>query len=300
MKKKKLATLIGVLGISLSTTALAACSNNQVNNVKNEKSSKQPAQKSVTTSSKKESNINNDEWMMMGYVAYRAKDSNGSDALNEVESNLNSNDLSATRNSANSYTFSNDYGSVDVKVENDKVVVSNDGTSTFSKDKLEDSFNGDMKTIQKLAKNISTSSNFKSVSESDSETGSWKSGIPAEIVGEYSDENIPRKQEPVDVYSIRPDHLTFWQSGMPTNFASNIQYQKLGKNKYKLRFDMRSVGGPLKEDSPTLSNGEKYQDSTGTLTFEKEDQGSFYRIDGITVEKVSSTKFSLPASPEDL
>ena len=174
MKKKKLSTMIGIVGIGLGTIALAACSNNQVNNVKNEKSSKQTAQKSVTSSSKKESNINNDEWMMMGYVAYRAKDSN---------------DLSATRNSANSYTFSNDYGSVDVKVENDKVVVSNDGTSTFSKDKLEDSFNGDMKTIQKLAKNISTSSNFKSVSESDSETGSWKSGIPAEIVGEYSDEN---------------------------------------------------------------------------------------------------------------
>ena len=162
--KKKLTTIIGVMGISFVITNLVGCSNNQVNNVKNERSSKQTAQKSVTSSSKKKSNINNDEWMMMAYVAYRAKDGseNYAGTLNEVKRNLNDGNLSVVRNPDNLYTFSNDYGSVDVKVENDKVVVSNDETSTFSKNKLKDNFTDKIQTIKQLANNISKYSTSES------------------------------------------------------------------------------------------------------------------------------------------
>ncbi|WP_265489416.1 zinc ribbon domain-containing protein [Lactobacillus sp. PV034] len=264
--------------------------------------SKKPTTKKATPSTKKQtqnthqtsSEYSNDEWMMMGYIAYKAKDSDSASAIDEVKDYFKDGELTAQKNSSNSYTLSNEYGSVDVDVKKDEVVVSNDGTTTFSKDSLKNTFGDDMSIIKSLIKNIS-SSKSTDADDNDSDAGHWKSGIPADIVGEYSDEDLPRTQEPTDVYSFRPDHLTYWTSGMPTNFASNIKYKKLGADKYKLKFDVIMTGGPLPENSPKLQNGEPYQESTETITFEK--VGELYNINGTKVEKVSSTKFTLPVSP---
>ena len=276
--------------------------NNKNAEVKTTQSSKPTAKKAIPAPKKKQksnqqnaSEYSNDEWMMMGYIAYKAKDSNTSQAIDDVKDYFSDGELTAHKNSSTSYTLSNEYGSVDVDVKDDEVVVSNDGTSTFSKDTLKQNFSNDLSTIKSLVSHISSSSDEEATSNN--ESGNWKSGVPRDIVGEYSDEDLPRTQEPTTTFSFRPNHLTYWTSGMPTNYASNIKYQKLGNNKYKLNFDVLMVGGPLPQNSPKLKNGQLYQKGKETITFEK--VGEFYNIYGTKVEKVSSTKFTLPISPEE-
>ena len=136
----------------------------------NMKSSKKAAKSSTKENNRTEnseedqadntdSNISADEWMMMGYIAYKAKDSDTTQAIDDVKNYFNDGDLKAYKNSDGSYTLTNEYGSVDVDVKEDEVVVSNDGTSTFSKYTLKDNFGGEMSTIESLTGNISNSSN---------------------------------------------------------------------------------------------------------------------------------------------
>ncbi|GAA3639021.1 hypothetical protein GCM10022297_16530 [Lactobacillus hamsteri] len=128
---------------------------------------------SNTQSSKSEDNYSNDEWMLMGYMAY-AHDNyvqsrhiqNNSDLVTDVSEDLDDGSLKVEKNSANTYTLSNKFGSVDVTVENDDVKVENDGTTTTSKTELKRTFAQFENKIQAMTKNISEDGNSQNNSSS--------------------------------------------------------------------------------------------------------------------------------------
>ena len=149
--------------------------NNKNAEVKTTQSSKSTTKK-ATSATKKDQEANhrnsseysNDEWMMMGYIAYKAKDSDTTQAINDVKNYFSDGELTAHKNSSASYTLSNEYGSVEIDVKDDEVVVSNDGTSTFSKDTLKHTYGDDIDVIKSLIRNISSSSSTHS---SDTDSG---------------------------------------------------------------------------------------------------------------------------------
>ena len=253
--------------------------------------------KSTETRHQEHSEYSNDEWMMMGYIAYKAKDSDTTQAINDVKNYFSDGELTAHKNSSTSYTLSNEYGSVDVDVKDDEVVVSNDGTSTFSKDTLKHIYGDDIGIIKSLIRNISSSSSTHS---SETDSGKWKSGIPADIVGEYTNYRNEAEQDHIArvfICDIRPTTIVTFSSGMATHYASNIRYQKLDSDTYKFNFNERIVGNIVADHSKTLPNGTPYVDSTNTLTLKKE--GDIYLINGVRCYKQSSNQFHLPATPEN-
>ncbi|GBG04653.1 zinc-ribbon domain-containing protein [Lactobacillus rodentium] len=264
--------------------------------VKTTQSSK-PTTKKATPATKKNQESNhqnsseysNDEWMMMGYIAYKAKDSGTTQAIDDVKNYFSDGELTAHKNSSTSYTLSNEYGSVDVDVKDDEVVVSNDGTSTFSKDTLKKSFSNDLSTIKSLVSHISSSSDEEATSNN--ESGNWKSGVARDIVGEYAsykDESEESKLATFYVYDLRSDGISCFHSNMSQSFGKNVKYQKIGKDKYNLKFD---------EKVHRFGTGSSDSENIANLTFEK--NGDKYFINGNQVYKQSSTKFTLPSSPED-
>lgn len=132
---------------------------------------------SNTQSSKSEDNYSNDEWMLMGYMAY-AHDNyvqsrhiqNNSDLVTDVGEDLDDGSLKVEKNSANTYTLSNKFGSVDVTVEEDDVKVENDGTTTTSKTELKRTFAQFENKIQSMTKNISEDGNSDSDANNSSST----------------------------------------------------------------------------------------------------------------------------------
>ena len=111
------------------------------------------------------SEYSNDKWMMMGYLAYKARNStnlneiesgNLPNVINEVNTNFKQGKISVYKKSSNSYTLSNEYGSVNVHVKRDTVVVSGDGTSNFPKTSLKEVLGGENSLLNILVKYISS------------------------------------------------------------------------------------------------------------------------------------------------
>ena len=312
-KKGVMWTCAGILAVVIIGGGIYAgrqyvtSKNNQATTAQNSKlkSSNKVAQsstkKSTKTSHQEHSEYSNDEWMMMGYIAYKAKDSNTSQAIDDVKDYFSDGDLTAHKNSSTSYTLSNEYGSVDIDVKDGEVVVSNDGTSTFSKDTLKSTFGDDLSTIKSLVSYISKSSKTSDETENDSDSSEWKSGVPSNLIGSYK--NYRNEQEEKDLqtvitYDFWKDRFTFWQSSDLTRFATNVKYKKI-RDGYVLKFDEMDVGGGyhLPDNSPTLSNGLKYRKvPEQQLTILKE--GNSIKIDGPWLYK--SNSYSLPKTPEDM
>lgn len=251
---------------------------------------------SMSQDNKRTSKYNNEEWMLMGYLAYKNKSIGNVDStINSIASDFNKGDLLARKNSADSYTLSNQYGSVDVQVNEDDVVVTNDGTTRTSKENLEKMFSGKNNQISSMTKYL----NFK-ISDYHS-SNNWQIGIPANVVGEYTnyrDESEQNHRAQNAVCDIRPSTIVSWSSGMATSYATNVQYRKLGENKYEFKFDVRVVGNIIADHSKKLPNGTPYQDGVGTLSFEKIGSKT-YIINGNKFYKQSSTNFHLPSTPEN-
>lgn len=103
--------------------------------------------KSRNKSSNQTSYFSNDEWMLMGYMAY-ARDNyeksrhvkSISDLINAVQQDLNDDNLNCQKISDNSYSLSNGFGSVNVKVNSDTVKVTGDGTTINNKSALASKF----------------------------------------------------------------------------------------------------------------------------------------------------------------
>lgn len=111
------------------------------------------SQASISQENNQSSKYNNEEWMLMGYLAYKNKSIGNVDStINTISDDFSKGDLRARKNSDNSYTLSNQYGSVDVQVNEDDVVVTNDGTTRTSKTDLEKMFSGKDNQINSMVK----------------------------------------------------------------------------------------------------------------------------------------------------
>lgn len=123
-----------------------------------------------------------DEWMLMGYMAY-AHDNyvqsrhikNNAELVDDISEDLNNGDLSAKRNSSNTYTLTNKFGSVDVEVEKDDVKVTNDGETINAKSELKEKFGAYADKIKAMIKNISQGSH---VTDNEKSSSATKSKIP--------------------------------------------------------------------------------------------------------------------------
>lgn len=108
-----------------------------------QESSSSAAEKSTSSESNKESSkYTNEEWMLMGYLAYKNKRLGGSmdSTISSVRDEFSDEDLEVAKESDDTYSFANQYGSVDVKVNANDVVVTNDGVVRTSKEDLEHMF----------------------------------------------------------------------------------------------------------------------------------------------------------------
>lgn len=156
---------------------------------KKEKSTDQTVQ--TSSSQENSDNYSNDEWMLMGYMAYAYDNyvesddiSNDSELVDAVEDDLSNGDLEVSKNSDTNYTLTNKYGSVDVDVDSDDVEVSNDGDTTTAKSELEKKFSSYKDQLQKMSsyiKNGSSSSDDNDDSDSDSSNSkTTKTSIPGD------------------------------------------------------------------------------------------------------------------------
>lgn len=89
----------------------------------------------------------NDQWMLMGYMAYARNGyeesrhiKNTQELVDDVAQDLKNGDLTAEQTDKNAYHLTNKYGSVDATVNTDDVKITGDNTTTFSKDELRDKF----------------------------------------------------------------------------------------------------------------------------------------------------------------
>lgn len=100
---------------------------------------------SNTPSNTEQDQYSQDEWMLMGYMAY-AHDNyvesrhikNTSDLVTDVSEDLSDGALKAVNTGSNTYRLTNKFGSVDVTVENSDVKVTGDGSTYIAKSELKD------------------------------------------------------------------------------------------------------------------------------------------------------------------
>lgn len=120
-----------------------------------QENSSSATEKSTSSESNKESSkYTNEEWMLMGYLAYKNKNLGGSvdSTIGSVMKEFSSGDLESVKESNDSYSLSNQYGSVDVKVNANDVVVTNDGVTRTSKEDLERMFEDDTHEVWLMTK----------------------------------------------------------------------------------------------------------------------------------------------------
>lgn len=268
------------------TSSAVKNSNEQASSANN-----QAATSQTNSSQEKESNetkFSNNEWMLMGYLAYKNKSVNNLDStINSISDDLKGGNLEAAKKSDNSYTLSNQYGSVDVKVNARDVVVTGDGVTRTSKKDLEKLFAGQVNSIAAMSKYVGVHS---SLNKNNTTSSGWKNGTPSELVGEYTSVQPGSEQgsNNAAVIDIRNGKIITWSSGMPTFYDYNIKYRKEG-NKYIFKFDSTLVGGPLK-------NGAHQEQQTGnSLTLEK--VGDTYHSDYTGETLYRQDKFTLDENP---
>lgn len=140
------------------------------------KNTDQSAPSNSSQNSSDSENYSNDEWMLMGYMAYAYDNyvesdniSNNSELVDAVQDDLSNGDLEVKKNSDTTYTLTNKYGSVDATVTSDNVEVSNDGDTTTAKSELEKKFSSYKDQIQKMTSYIKNGSSDEDSSDSDSD-----------------------------------------------------------------------------------------------------------------------------------
>lgn len=103
--------------------------------------------KMANKGSRKTSGFSDDEWMLMGYMAYARKNyeesrhiKSTSGLIDAVQQDLDNDNLNCKKSSNNTYYLSNGFGSVNIKVESDSVKVTGDGTTINNKSSLASKF----------------------------------------------------------------------------------------------------------------------------------------------------------------
>lgn len=151
MKKKAWLTI----GISLFVIILCLVFFFTHQQKQNSATKSQPEQTTSTTGktkmankgSRKTSGFSDDEWMLMGYMAYARKNyeesrhvKSTSGLIDAVQQDLDNDNLNCKKSSNNTYSLSNGFGSVNIKVESDSVKVTGDGTTINNKSELASKF----------------------------------------------------------------------------------------------------------------------------------------------------------------
>ncbi|MBP2057764.1 uncharacterized protein YxeA [Lactobacillus colini] len=113
------------------------------NNKNNNSSNKSTHNRAISKDNKSKEVFSNDEWMLMGYMAYARKNHNNeatAKLIEDIAQELSDDVLNIVKNSDNTYTLSNKYGSVNVEVGINQVKVTNDGITINSKIELKKTF----------------------------------------------------------------------------------------------------------------------------------------------------------------
>ena len=162
--------------------------------------------------------FSNDEWMLMGYMAY-AHDNyvqsrhikNTADLVNDVSEDLTNGDLKATKSDDTNYQLGNKFGSVNVVVEDSDVKVTGDGDFTTAKTELKNKFGTYTSQIQKMTKAISSGSSNSSSSKQEANLGDQELAVAVFIDDYNSSSDIPQKISKIESTIKKqqaPDYVT--------------------------------------------------------------------------------------------
>lgn len=171
MRKKAIGGIIvGVLVILICLVFIFTKNNNSQVRQQNSKSqvgieikkNKHRNSVSVTKINNDQDNkYTTDQWMLMGYMAYAYDNyvhsrhiSNNAEMVTDVKEDLDNGDLKASRESTNSYTLTNKFGSVGVTVQTDTVKVTGDGETITAKSELKNKFGTYADKIKAMTQNI--------------------------------------------------------------------------------------------------------------------------------------------------
>lgn len=162
--------IIWIVGLSVLLLAVVGAGyyihvkeNNDVNvtNIKkaHSKGSARIERKNNSSNSKKSamSEYSTKEWVLMGYISYARKNYNAdstSDLISQISSDLKDGTMTVQKKDSQSYTFTNRYGSVDVKVDANEVEVTNDGDTVTSKTELKQQFAGYSNRIKNVVDEV--------------------------------------------------------------------------------------------------------------------------------------------------
>lgn len=214
---------------------------------------------SVSLSTKKEE-FSNDEWMLMGYMAYARKNHSNeknSELVNEIADELNDGDLKAVKNSNNTYTLSNQYGSVDVIVKDSQVEVTNDGTTINSKANLKKMFNSYQIKLSQMVKSIGKSAEKSTNSKTDFDTKELAVIAYIESHKASAKENITKTQQAVD-RGYQPSEDADYISGLYKNngnYGVAFNHSTSQYDEYKVTGDTIQT---IVSGGGVQSNGSKY------------------------------------------
>lgn len=108
-----------------------------------------PHKKEKTTANKQshKSSYSNNEWLIMGYMAYarhnyeQSRDANTTKKLvKDIKSDLQSGALTAKKEDKTEFILSNKFGSINGYVKENNVQITGDGNHIFNKDDLRNTF----------------------------------------------------------------------------------------------------------------------------------------------------------------
>ncbi len=123
--------------------------------------------------------FSDDEWMLMGYMAYARKNyeesrhvKSTSGLIDAVQQDLDNDNLNCQKSSNNTYSLSNGFGSVNIKVNNDSVKVTGDGTTINNKSELASKFAKFKDQISNLKNSLIKNENSNQAGNSAKQNGS--------------------------------------------------------------------------------------------------------------------------------
>lgn len=153
--------------------------------IKKTKHNKQSNNSTQNDNQDSDEQYSTDEWMLMGYMAYCHNNyvqsrhiKNNAELVDDVSEDLGDGSLKAVKNSYNSYTLTNKFGSVDVDVEDDDVKVTGDGDTVNAKSELKNKFGAYADKVKAMTKNISNGGNTEEVSDKNDKDNQSDTTIP--------------------------------------------------------------------------------------------------------------------------
>lgn len=189
---------IGVIFVRQQKQSATLNQNRAEIKVKNKKTNNSKPKISKTDSNSVQ--YSNDEWMLMGYMAY-AHDNyvqsrhikNTSDLVADVNEDLSNGDLKANKNSDTTYQLNNKFGSVNVVVEAGNVKVTGDGDFTATKADLNKKFGPYASQIQAMTKTITSGKSSASSNKQENRLSDQELAVAVFVEDSNSSTDIRQK-----------------------------------------------------------------------------------------------------------